>query len=109
MGVAKIHQDISWTGEKTEIFEQIEKDGRIRHISKMSISSKDAAVLMNEAKFKSLNGGGMARNSRQMGLIPVAAFIGLRKMAQEEGRALERKDFDKFFSENPGLRIKKVK
>jgi len=106
--MGKLYENVSESGIKETIYEDVDHDtGIITRTNKMSISDKDAAIIMDEARYKSLTTGGWSksRNSRQMGSMLLSDFLALKDRASAEGRELSRRDFEGYFATKNALKI----
>ena len=104
----KISDIVSASGIREQIFEDVNhSSGIVTRTNKMSISDKDAAILMDEAKFESMTTGGWSsdRNVRKMGEILLPDFLMMAEKANAEGRDLGRADFAAYFADKTALRI----
>lgn len=95
-----------WNGYNEKIT-QTESNGITTLTNEISISGPDAAVIMSEARYKSMRTGGWSkdRNHREIGKVLLPDFLAMRQKAQEEGRVLGRKDFEAYFAQKPALRV----
>lgn len=102
----KIDDSINASGFREKIFQEEDEKGRVRFVKQTSISGKDAAMIMTSNQLQRMSGDGFSkdRNHRQVGVMLLTDFLALKQEAESNGGVLERKDFEKYFDKNPGMR-----
>ena len=104
--IEKIDDSVNASGFKERLYQETDDKGRVRLVKQNIVDSKDAAMIMTQNQLQRMSGDGFSkdRNHRQVGVMLLTDFLAMKKDAEENGGVIERKDFEKYFDENPGMR-----